>query len=191
MKGKTCNSCSQTKPLEEFYRSKASKDGRTFKCKVCSKEYTAEYRRNNKESIALYRESYLPEYYEKTKEKRLARQKKYREENLEARRNYDKMYYNKKYKESKESFMERSTRRRAAKLQAVPPWVDKKHRDRLASIYKACRNVSKRTGKAHHVDHIIPLQGGNVCGLHVWWNLRIIPASMNLSKGNRLELLQE
>lgn len=38
-----------------------------------------------------------------------------------------------------------------------------------------------------HIDHIIPLKGANVCGLHVWNNLRVIPESVNLSKGNTFD----
>ena len=42
------------------------------------------------------------------------------------------------------------------------------------------------TGVKHHVDHIIPLKGKNVCGFHSWNNVRVIPASENLSKSNKL-----
>ena len=56
----------------------------------------------------------------------------------------------------------------------------------LKLIYKNCKEVSEKTGIKHHVDHIVPLRGKQVCGLHVPWNLQIIPAIDNMRKGNKI-----
>jgi predicted nucleic acid-binding Zn-ribbon protein len=44
---------------------------------------------------------------------------------------------------------------------------------------------NRLTGIEWHVDHIIPLKGKNVCGLHLWTNLAVIPKVENLRKGNK------
>ena len=53
-------------------------------------------------------------------------------------------------------------------------------------VYEKAREISKRTGVSHPVDHIVPLNGKTVSGLHVPWNLQILPAKVNQSKGARL-----
>lgn len=185
---KRCNACKQDKDPESFYNSKATKDGKTYTCKECTKAYSARYKKENKNAVEEYSKKYRKKYYEANKEEKLLWQKEYRERNLNQRRDYDRKQSKKYYEANKERFLEKGARRRAQKLEATPLWVDEEHKKRLRSIYKTCRNVSERSGKQHHVDHIIPLKGENICGLHVWWNLRIIPAQENLSKGNRLEL---
>lgn len=69
--------------------------------------------------------------------------------------------------------------RQAAQLQRTPSWANQ---SAIAAIYEEAAKVSRETGKKHHVDHIIPLRGKTVCGLHVESNLRIIPASENLRR---------
>lgn len=184
---KTCGCCLQEVATEDFYRNKAAKDGLTNKCKGCSKDYSSKYKSQNRELVEAYRNNYIGLYLEKTKDKRLAWQRNYRETHIEERKSYDREYHKTRYKDQKEVYAEKSARRRCNKISATPSWLDDEHKKRLRSIYKACKNVTERSGKIHHVDHIVPLQGENVCGLHVWWNLRIIPAEMNLSKGNKFE----
>jgi hypothetical protein len=80
--------------------------------------------------------------------------------------------------------LERTSFRKKKIRIATPPWVD---RSQILLIYEASVRATRETGIPHHVDHIVPLAGKNVCGLHVPWNLRAIPASENLSKGNSLD----
>lgn len=74
-------------------------------------------------------------------------------------------------------------KRRAIRVNATPNWADN---DAILDIYQEAQRLTEETGIPHHVDHIIPLQGENVCGLHVENNLRVIPASKNLSKSNKM-----
>ncbi len=78
-----------------------------------------------------------------------------------------------------------SAKRRTAELNATPTWVNE---SKIKEIYRECADISTRTGIQHHVDHIIPLRGKKVCGLHVPWNLQVITASDNLKKSNHLIL---
>jgi hypothetical protein len=70
-------------------------------------------------------------------------------------------------------------KRRAITLQAIPKWLTKEQLEQMKQFY-----MNRPEG--YHVDHIYPLQGEGSCGLHVPWNLQYLPASENLSKGNRL-----
>ncbi len=74
---------------------------------------------------------------------------------------------------------------REAAIQATPPWMWKLYGKDVERIYRQCARVSEKTGVPHHVDHIYPLRGKNSCGLHVPWNLQILPAALNGRKRNR------
>jgi len=76
-------------------------------------------------------------------------------------------------------------KRRAQKLFATPTWLTVEHHAEIVLCYEEAFALKLYTGQDYHVDHIVPLQGKNVCGLHVPWNLQVILARDNLSKGNK------
>jgi hypothetical protein len=74
-----------------------------------------------------------------------------------------------------------TAKRRASKKNATPAWADL---EAIKGMYQLAA-VFNRTGMNLQVDHIVPLQGKMVCGLHCEANLQLMPASDNISKGNR------
>jgi 5-methylcytosine-specific restriction endonuclease McrA len=74
-----------------------------------------------------------------------------------------------------------TARRKAAKLKACPSWVDM---GEIEKFYVEARRLTEITGIEHEVDHIHPLQGKTLCGLHVPWNLQVITKSANSRKKN-------
>lgn len=65
--------------------------------------------------------------------------------------------------------------------QATPPWADA---ERIKWYYTNAKAFTRATGVLHTVDHVIPLKGELVCGLHVHNNLQILTHAENMSKGN-------
>jgi hypothetical protein len=132
-----------------------------------NKEVLAEKNReryqNNKERVA----ERSKEYRSKNKDKIKEMKRKYASENLELINHY-------------------SAKRRAAKRQAVPKWLTDEDKANIKAVYTMALRISGCLGVKHHVDHIVPLRGENVCGLHVPWNLAAIPAKLNMSKRNKL-----
>lgn len=78
---------------------------------------------------------------------------------------------------------EKSARRRAIQSKATPLWADL---SAIRAIYREAARITKETGQPQHVDHVVPLISPVVCGLHTQSNLQVLPAPINLSKGNRL-----
>jgi hypothetical protein len=80
---------------------------------------------------------------------------------------------------------ERHNNRRAAKMRRIPAWADLA---KIKRFYDEAKRLTRETGIPHHVDHIIPLRGKYVSGLHVETNLQILDAKRNLAKGNSYEV---
>ena len=96
----------------------------------------------------------------------------------------------KRYKVNNPAVQLASTiKRRVSKLNRTPKWITKEDLDAIKHIYIVANQFSKSFGIEYHVDHIIPLQGKLVSGLHVPSNLQITPATDNIKKGNKYEVV--
>ena len=173
---KTCKICNVLKQDSNFYHKYAT-------CKECTLEKqkvrSNKYYQDNKEKV-LERTKV---YYSNRKEIYLEYKQKYRAENP------DKEVLNRKNCRNKDIIKSRineaafSAKRRALKASSTPKWANL---DKIRSIYLECQLITMKTGIEHHVDHIIPLKGKLVSGLHVETNLRIITASENCKKSNKI-----
>lgn len=73
---------------------------------------------------------------------------------------------------------------RAKRIKRKPKWIKDIFIEEIKIWYRRAKILNQFTGKKWEVDHIIPLNGKNVSGLHVPWNLQLLTKSENLSKGN-------
>jgi len=76
--------------------------------------------------------------------------------------------------------------RRRRHREATPAWLTKQQREDIKQLYVQAQKLTKLTGVRYEVDHIIPLTNDSVCGLHVPWNLQVIPKIENLKKANKI-----
>lgn len=79
-------------------------------------------------------------------------------------------------------------KRRAAKLLRTPKWLTENDLFMIEEAYLLAKIRTELTGFDWHVDHIYPLQGKKVSGLHVPANLQVIPGKENLKKSNKHEV---
>jgi len=91
-----------------------------------------------------------------------------------------------KYKRNNRSTVNATNgKRRAIKINRTPPWLLEEHFKQIAEFYKMAQELEKIFPWKQHVDHVVPLQGESVSGLHVPWNLQILSEKENLEKSNR------
>lgn len=198
---KTCSKCKQYQSFDLFYKNKRSKTGFSSWCKKCVSDA----------KIATYWEN--PEKYRKLKRteyvnnrdvllKRVKINQKNANERRKVRYATDEAYRNnilkklksenhkklvKKWIKSNKSRMTfHCSNRRSLKKNATPPWLTSIHYAQIQEMYDVAYAKSVQTGISYHVDHIFPLNGIGFNGLHVPWNLQILPAHKNISKGNKM-----
>jgi hypothetical protein len=163
---KKCSKCGVKKDLSGFHRDPTKSSGFVSHCKDCKNKSSKSYRSDNP----------------KTPDQR------------EYHRVYSKQWYQDNPGYSNVKYVEfcnknpgyaaaKDGKRRAAKLNATPSWLNVAHHAEVDGLYL----YNAIMPGDWHVDHIEALQGEEVSGLHVPWNLRVISSTENLSKGNRRE----
>jgi hypothetical protein len=208
--------CKKLKELTDFYRDRSTPDGFTIYCKECKNTRHLEFQRTpdakNKaflkrqnvdtklksaQSIKKYRAT------QKGKEVQTAANKKYYQ-TQKGKNNVIKQARLAKTPEGKakgnsrraKSYKESQgvrvrcrasvSKRKAQKLKATPPWLTNEQYLEIKDFYLLTEELQWLSEEPLQVDHIVPLQGENVSGLHVPWNLQILPRSLNIRKGNRI-----
>ena len=98
----------------------------------------------------------------------------------------DKKLYQSRWKAKNSVWVKADTKARRRKhRQATPPWLTRKQKTEIRQLYQIAITMTRTTGEQYVVDHIVPLRGESVCGLHVPWNLRVVTREENLKKSNK------
>ena len=148
-------------------------------CLECCKRM----QRQNLEKRLLENPNWYKDNYAKNPERQKQKSAEYRAKNPEkVRQSYLASIAKRK---PQKAALERAGQ--AKKLQATPPWLTKEDWKKMDAVYIAARKTTLLAGFNCHVDHIVPLKGKDVCGLHVPWNLRIVSQSYNSKKRNNLD----
>jgi hypothetical protein len=206
---KKCSSCIQIKDINFFTKDSKAYDGLCCYCKNCRKDQKRKYYLENKKDIAYKQKQYVSKntdkikkttakYRSKNKELIKIKQKQIYQNNKEKRLEYAR----KRYIEHRDIIKSRvkeycnknrskvtgiKAKYRAAKYNATPKWLTREHHEQIQEFYTLARELAwLNEGEILQVDHIIPLQGKEVCGLHVPWNLQVLTKSNNISKFNNL-----
>lgn len=204
MEQKLCKICNKSKQVSDFSMHTGRQDGLTSQCKTCKSAYDkARYEKNKekyKENAKEWRDAnpersreLIDRHRKENKNLYNARQRKIRLENPERLASYSKRYREKNpekvrqfqidWRHNNRDKARASVRtKQAQRRQAMPSWANKKA---IGRIYSQARILELSDGIERHVDHIIPINGRLVCGLHVENNLQILTAKENMCKSNR------
>ena len=159
---KICTKCKENKDLSEFGKRSGQKYLKSH-CKHCCSGFAKKWNINNVEKCQK-----IKKQWDKLNPERL--------KNNKERWNATNPSYN--------AFSK--AKRRASLLQRTPKWLTTDDLNKIKLLYKFSVTLKKILNISYHVDHIIPLQGKTVSGLHVPWNLQILSATQNRSKSNKL-----
>lgn len=194
---KFCGKCKETLETSGFNKNRTKADGLADWCRKCMLTYGRKYYKRTRptriEASRKWRKNH-PQYAREYHIKWRAKNKEYvneksREWSLknkgkrkEIRRKYA--------QNNRHKLNATAAKRRFLKELATPKWTTKEMLDRIEGVYLAAQELKKFAGCLLEVDHIIPLQGKEVCGLHVFWNLQLLTPEENVKKGNKLNVVE-
>ena len=164
--------------------------------KLCGKCKTA-FRKLNSSYCSPCTSEYHKKRYEAKKEKLLQYQHEYIKKNQDVIRAKNAIYkainsefckkLTKKWKKTNAGKVNATNKKRRLRQQnATPHWLTDDDFWMIEQAYELAQLRTKMLGIKFHVDHILPIKGKTVCGLHVPNNLQVIPALENIRKGNRV-----
>ncbi len=166
--------------------------GRYFTGKPCRRGHVSERFTRKGICVACAREASLRDYYADPA-RAAEKARKFRESNpgyFEANRARINAASNRYRKRNPEKVAGWWTYHRAKRLQAVPSWFSPADAAAIARTRRIAAVMAEVTGEPWEVDHIIPLAGRNVCGLHVGGNVQAVPRAINRRKSNKFEPLE-
>jgi len=161
---KVCKTCLIEKPVSEFYKqSTRGGHGVRGSCKLCDNVQKKEYRDLLGKKLLERKKS----EYQRNRQSRLSQKRIYRQEN-------------------KGKINALVAARKKVIKQRTPKWLTEDDKWIIQEAYELAALRSKLFGFSWHVDHVIPLQGKQVSGLHVPNNLQVIPGVENIRKKNKV-----
>ena len=176
---KVCTLCKEEKDVTNFSWRIKKKGLRQTRCKPCRnlnmrehrlahidsyKEKDRLYNLNNKEKIANRKALYYQHNREEINAKAIAG-------------------WSSHYNRNRINYIYKGRARVSQIKEATPIWAEL---NQIKELYKEAKMLEDSTEIKYHIDHIVPLKGKSVCGLHCIDNLQILTATANLSKGNRV-----
>lgn len=179
-----CYKCKENKDEAEFAIARSHALGRFYTCRPCAAIASKAYYAKNADSIRARTNAWK----KSNKARVVAYMTAWRSENRDLDRSITAAWRSAngermaEYSRGRRAQSLASTRRRqAAKIERTPLWADHEENQRR---YDWAAMISDHTGVPHEVDHIIPLRGRSVCGLHWHGNLMVVTRAENRAKGH-------
>jgi hypothetical protein len=188
-----CRKCKEEKLLSEFHANPRDKHNVRKICKACTavhmaKKYAANPEKERAKTAKWRSENpdkdreYNIKYHQDNKKELNEYRRQFRLKNIEREKEKDRRYL----KNNRAKVYAKNARRRAARTEATPLWLTAIQKAQIDEFYEIALAKTMQTGIPQEVDHIVPLLGEGVRGLHVPWNLQILTEFENCSKHNKL-----